>query len=93
MKPRPYHDILEILDAEPTADHCLRLKFDDGVEKEVYVYPILRGPVFEPLKDPEYFRLVKVDEMAGTVVWPNGADFAPEALWDLPDMRTAERAR
>jgi hypothetical protein len=87
MLPRPYHDILEILEAEVTADHCLFLKFDDGVEKEVNVYPKLRGPVFEPLKDPAYFRLVRVDPQAGTVVWPNGADYAPEALWDLPDIR------
>ncbi len=80
---------MHITFAEPTADHCLWLKFDDGVEKEVYVFPKLRGPVFEPLRDPEYFRLVRVDDDAGTVVWPNGADFAPEALWDLEDLTSA----
>lgn len=84
-----YRPILHITFAEPTADHCLWLKFDDGVEKEVYVFPKLRGPVFEPLRDPEYFRLVRVDDDAGTVVWPNGADFAPEALWDLEDLTSA----
>lgn len=86
---RPYHPLLHITFVEPTADHCLKLKFDDGVEKEVYVFPKLRGPVFEPLKDPEYFRKVRVDDEAGTVVWPNGADFAPEALWDLEDLTSA----
>lgn len=80
------HPLLEITYAEPTADFCLRLRFTDGTIKEVFVRDLLRGPVFEPLKDPEYFRLVKVDQVLGTVAWPNGADFAPEALWELLDL-------
>lgn len=79
------HDI-DVVFAEATADHCLRLRFSDGVIKEVYVKPLLRGPIFEPLKDADYFRKVRLDPRAGTVVWPNGADFAPEALWELPDL-------
>lgn len=37
--------------------------------------------VFEPLRDPKYFATVKVDPEAATVVWPNGADLAPETLY------------
>lgn len=47
--------------------------------------PLLEGPIFEPLLDPSYFSRVMVDPVGGTVVWPNEADFAPEALYDLPD--------
>ena len=84
-----YRPILDITFAEPTADFCLRLRFSDGVVKEVYVRDLLHGPVFELLKDAEYFRLVALDQHCGTVVWPNGADIAPEALWDLPDLTAA----
>src|SRR5438128_12487214 len=75
--------ILHILAARVTGAHHLHLKFNDGTEKAVNVLPLLEGPVFEPLREPSYFARVSVDPVAGTVVWPNGADFAPEALHAL----------
>ena len=65
--------------------HSLRLVFDDEIRKTVKVLPLLEGPVFAPLREPTYFGRVLLDPVAGTVVWPNGADLAPEALYDLPD--------
>jgi hypothetical protein len=56
----------------------LRLVFDDGVAREVDLAGELWGPVFEPLKDPDYFARVTVDH--GTVVWPHGADLDPLVL-------------
>ncbi|MFZ0975848.1 MAG: hypothetical protein WAN22_26730 [Solirubrobacteraceae bacterium] len=38
------------------------------------------GQVSEPLKDLDYFRQVRVDDDARTIVWPNGLDPAPELL-------------
>jgi hypothetical protein len=38
--------------------------------------------MFQPLKDPEQFKLFRVDPEFHTLVWPNGADFAPEFLHD-----------
>lgn len=78
--------ILHILEAKVCGPWSLELSFDDGTHKAVDVRPLLRGPIFEPLLDPEYFARVSVDPTCGTVVWPNGADFAPEALHGLPAL-------
>lgn len=75
--------ILRILEAEVCGPHSLWLTFNDGTRKRVNVWPLLEGTVFEPLRDPTYFARVVVDPVAGTVVWPNEADFAPEALYEL----------
>lgn len=56
------------------------LTFNDGTEASVDFESWLTGPVFEPLKDLAYFQRFFLD--GGTVVWPNGADIAPETLYD-----------
>ncbi|MHB8466630.1 MAG: DUF2442 domain-containing protein [Acidimicrobiales bacterium] len=66
--------------AEVIPPYSLRVTFDDGLVREVDLAEELWGPMFEPLKDPAVFALVKVDHEIGTVVWPNGADLAPEML-------------
>jgi hypothetical protein len=63
-------------------DYVLRLEFDNGVTKDVDLSDELHGEVFEPLRDPGYFRTVRVSVETGTIEWPNGADFAPEFLYD-----------
>jgi hypothetical protein len=75
--------ILHIVEAEVCGPHLLRLVFNDGTGKVVNVRPLLSGPIFEPLRDPTYFAQVAVDPVCKTVVWPNGADLAPEALHEL----------
>jgi hypothetical protein len=60
--------------------YVLEVTFHDGERRIVDVADRLWGEVFEPLRDPDYFAKVTVDPEIGTVVWPNGADFAPEFL-------------
>lgn len=58
----------------------IHLRFNDGTAGSVDFEPWLAGPVFEPLKRTAYFRKFFVD--GGTVVWPDGADIAPETLYE-----------
>jgi hypothetical protein len=88
-----HRDILHIVHAEVAGGHRLALEFDDETRKIVDVGPLLNGPVFEPLRDPGYFARVVIDPVCGTVVWPNGADFAPEALYTLPALSTTKKAK
>lgn len=76
--------ILHIVEASVCGPYSLELIFNDSTRKRVNVLPLLDGPIFEPLRDPVYFARVVVDPVLGTVVWPNEADFAPEALYELP---------
>ena len=75
--------ILRITEADVSGRYSLKLAFNDGTRKTVNVEPLLIGPVFEPLKDPSFFARAALDRVCGTVAWPNGADFAPEALYEL----------
>ena len=76
--------ILRVTEFEYRGGHRLWLKFNDGTRGEADLFPLLStGVVFEPLREPGVFRLASLDPIAGTIVWPNGADFAPEALHAL----------
>lgn len=70
--------MLDVVEARYVRGHTVWLKFEDGAEGEVDLSAELRGPVFEPLRDPEYFKRFTVSPDLGTICWPNGADFAPE---------------
>ena len=61
-------------------DYRLRLEFSDGTIKEVDLQNDLWGEVFEPLKNLELFRQVRLNADFGTIEWPNGAGFPPEHL-------------
>jgi len=70
-----------VVSAKYDSGYRIRLALGDGTVKTVDSRRWLRGPVFEPLKDPSYFRRFFVD--GASVVWPNGADIAPR-LFTVP---------
>ncbi|MPZ70961.1 MAG: DUF2442 domain-containing protein [Actinobacteria bacterium] len=72
--------LVRVTSAEVIGDFILRLAFSDGTDREIDLEASLWGPVFEPLRDPEFFARVSVDEELGTIVWPNGADMDPVVL-------------
>jgi len=81
--------VVRITAVELVEPHSLALRFNDGASRRVDLLPELEGPIFQPLRDPTYFSRVALDPVAGTVVWPNGADFAPDFLRDLPEEEIA----
>ena len=60
--------------------YIVDVMFDTGQRRQVDLEPELSGEVFAPLRDPVLFSQVTVDPELGVLVWPNGADLAPEFL-------------
>jgi Protein of unknown function (DUF2442) len=71
----------KLTEAEYKRDYFIWLSFSDGVEGEVNLESELWGEVFEPLKDKAQFAKFTLHAELDTIVWPNGADFAPEFLY------------
>lgn len=72
----------DVLDAQYRGGYTVWLRFRDGTAGEIDLQPELHGEVFEPLRDPAVFRQFTIHPDFQTLVWPNGADFAPEFLHD-----------
>ena len=72
---------LHINSAKPLDGFRVEVRFDDGREGVADLTEAIEGPMFEPLKDPDVFRTLRVDEELRTIVWPNGADLAPEYIY------------
>ncbi len=70
-----------VASVKPLRDWQLEAVFDNGTCGVISIEDRLFGPVFEALKDPALFERVAVDEF-GVICWPNGADLAPDALYE-----------
>ena len=61
----------------------VQIRFDDGVAGEVDLAAVINFEgVFAPLRNPERFTELRVEPDIGTICWPNGADIAPETLYE-----------
>ena len=74
--------LVDVVEVKHVRDYVVWVKFEDGTEGKVDLSDELYGPVFEPLKDVGYVSRVAVDPELGTIAWPNGADVAPEFLYE-----------
>jgi len=72
----------DVIEARYVNRYTVWLRFEDGTEGEIDLSAELSGEVFEPLKDPAFFRQFRVNPETGTIEWPNRADFAPEFLYE-----------
>lgn len=69
-----------IVSARYISGYTVWVRFNDGAEGTVDLADELHGEIFEPLRTIDEFRKVELNAELGTIVWPNGADFAPEFL-------------
>lgn len=87
---------MDITHVEVLHDHVVALRFADGTAKTIDLDPYLHGPVFVAIRSaPAVFASVRVDPAAGTIVWPGGADLAPDVLYEgrrSARMESAARA-
>lgn len=73
--------IPRVVEVQPLQGYRLWVRFHDGKDGTIDLSNELWGPMFEPLKDPDLFFQASVDPDLETVIWPNGADLAPEFLY------------
>jgi hypothetical protein len=71
-----------VVAAEYLGNYTIRVKFADGTEGDIDLQNELDGEVFEPLRDQTFSRSFQVRPELHTIAWPNGADFAPEFLYE-----------
>jgi hypothetical protein len=74
--------IPSVTEATYVGGYTIHLRFSDGTEGDVDLTKELYGEVFEPLKDPAVFKTFTVHPEFHTLCWPNGADLAPEFLYE-----------
>lgn len=89
------HPIHRVTSFRIVGPYTLLVSFADATEQRIDFKPVLHGTLFGPLLDPDVFKAVALDAEAGTLVWPNGADFDPATLHDWPGVsdELSSRAR
>ena len=81
-----------VIKAKYVNDYLIEVKFNDGTKKIIDFEGWLTGPVFKPLRNKNYFKKFFID--GPTIAWPNGADIAPETLYEavavevMPNQKT-----
>lgn len=73
---------LHVIKAEYISRYKIKVSFNNGESGIVDLEQELWGDVFEPLKNVENFKKFRVDPELETIVWENGADLAPEFLYE-----------
>ena len=76
------NELIRVRSVNPVNDFVVEVDFNDGAKRMVNLEPLLRGPVFETIRNSrEVFKSVRVDEQSGTICWENGADIDPDVLY------------
>jgi hypothetical protein len=81
-----------VTDVSHAGEYKLNIRFEDGADLIVDLSEHLDGPIFEPLKNPAFFKRFTLNRDIETVVWPNGADFSPDFLYEIGERTGNEPA-
>ena len=81
-----------VTDASYVGGYTLRLRFDDDLVRVVDLKDHLDGPIFQSLKDQSFFKRFELNRDIDTVVWPNGADFSPDFLYEIGESISEQSA-
>lgn len=89
-----------LVEATSGEAYIVHVRFKDGLAADVDLsYLLDYGGVFGPLRDPGFFRQLRIDDDSATITWPNEADIAPETLYlraqrqtGVADSSAAQRA-
>ena len=92
MKSMTSHAVYKVVDVVVFEPYTVKIRFDDGVERVINLEDVLYGPVYGPLRDPQFFAQVYIDPEIHTLVWPNGADFDPETLHNWSEYEASMKA-
>ena len=71
-----YWDVVEV---RPEPDHCLFVRFKDGLSGRVQLRLEELTSALAPLRDIRFFDRVFID--SGAVAWPGDIDLAPDAMY------------
>ena len=74
-------ELVRVKNARHVRDYVVEFTFTDGSVRQIDLDRYLWGPVFERVRDREYFRKFRVSREGGTIAWPNGADIDPDVLF------------
>jgi len=74
--------IPRVADARYVRDYTIHLRFTHGTEGDVDLREEVYGEIFEPLRDRAFFQQFSIHPEFHTLTWPNGADIAPEFLYE-----------
>lgn len=82
----------DLVEAVPLDGYGVHLRFADGLAADIDLSHIVgSGPVFWPLRNPDYFRKLRIDECGVTIAWPNEADIAPDTLYGYVQQAAYEK--
>jgi hypothetical protein len=73
--------MIKIIKIKVIDPHRIKFLINDHTEKEIdFSTYIGNDKLTGKLKDPDYFKQVKIYENGRGIYWPNGYDFCPDFL-------------